>query len=384
MFEDLVNALFQNARSPARRRRGGTRLDKLQAAADAVGVADQSGVTDMTNAAISALRAMRAKDPAEKKEHWKDAGIRAFSAIPVIGDLAKVGRARKYVQTFKSSAPSATGARAAVGTTAAASGPRDGFLKRIAQAFSLRGESIRSPRQVSESAAAARAPGNGPAPLPLPRAPEGLSAGEKLKMMGQGRDQIDLADKSKRAREEEKIRIEEANAAMQDMKDALKKLTAGGSGAIVALASFPKIVQRWTEAIVESRRHLAQFDARMAGAYAKLDIDRTMRDIRTAQETGGSSAELARQLSVLEDSLRQLKSLGITVTNIAALLAAGNADMIAGAINAMLGPLFTLQQAAEKWLGGGRTASMPLHDVVQNLIDRGNAPQVPPAPLPPL
>lgn len=351
MFEELLDSLFRQTRSPAQRRRTGGRIDKLQAAADAAGVVDQSGVTDLANAAVSAVRALRSKDPRERKEHWKDAGIRAVSAIPIVGDLAKLGRMGKYADTFR-------GARA---------------------------ESQAARTTLRESRAGIDAAGG--------RRAQGLTPSELMTMGGRSRDQIQLADKEKRAREESQIKQEEASAATAELVGSLKKLTGGVVGAAVVMVTWPKIVQKWTEALVESRRHLSRFDGRMAGAYARLDIDRTFRDMRTAQATGGTSSQVANSLSELEESTRPLREMGATLTNIAALIAASGAKEVAEILTVILRPIATLARAAEKYIGvNDRPVSPILHSAVQSAIDSGFAPDLwdnlpPPgvgAPLPPM
>lgn len=66
-------------------------LDIVQGMGDAVGVVDPTGVVDVANAGVSVVRGALEKDPKKKKEHMKNAGLRAISAIPVVGDAAKAG-----------------------------------------------------------------------------------------------------------------------------------------------------------------------------------------------------------------------------------------------------------------------------------------------------
>jgi len=66
-------------------------LDTVQTIGDAIGVVDQTGITDVVNAGISAARGAAEKDKNKKKEFYKNAALRAVSAIPVVGDAAKTG-----------------------------------------------------------------------------------------------------------------------------------------------------------------------------------------------------------------------------------------------------------------------------------------------------
>lgn len=61
-------------------------IDKVQAAADVVGVVDPTPTTDIVNAAVSAARSRLAKNPKEKREHAVNAALRAVSAVPYAGD----------------------------------------------------------------------------------------------------------------------------------------------------------------------------------------------------------------------------------------------------------------------------------------------------------
>jgi len=65
-------------------------MDWVQGGLDAVGFIPGVGdVVDLANAGISGVRA--ALDPERRAEHLMNAGLRAASAIPIVGDAAKVG-----------------------------------------------------------------------------------------------------------------------------------------------------------------------------------------------------------------------------------------------------------------------------------------------------
>ena len=72
-------------------------LDTLQGIGDVVGVFDQTGISDLANSLVSLLRGARSDEPEDRKRHFVDAGIRAVSAIPFVGDFAKVGRTGRYM-----------------------------------------------------------------------------------------------------------------------------------------------------------------------------------------------------------------------------------------------------------------------------------------------
>jgi hypothetical protein len=66
-------------------------MDTLQTIGDVAGVVDPTGIVDVANAGVSAVRGAMESDPEKKQEHYVNAGLRAVSAIPVVGDAAKAG-----------------------------------------------------------------------------------------------------------------------------------------------------------------------------------------------------------------------------------------------------------------------------------------------------
>lgn len=100
------------------------RLDKLQYGLDVIGIADPTPVTDIANAAISVVRGIA--DPERRGEHLTNAGLRAVSAIPYVGDVAKAGTlGRKAAQVATSSV-----GRAATSSTGKAIAKKSGQIAR--------------------------------------------------------------------------------------------------------------------------------------------------------------------------------------------------------------------------------------------------------------
>ncbi|MBK8258489.1 MAG: hypothetical protein IPK82_38250 [Polyangiaceae bacterium] len=64
-------------------------LDLAQFTLDLLGIADQSGAIDLTNAVISIAR-----------QDWWSAAINVVSAFPIFGDAAKAAKIPKYQKTF--------------------------------------------------------------------------------------------------------------------------------------------------------------------------------------------------------------------------------------------------------------------------------------------
>jgi hypothetical protein len=97
----------------------GTRfLDWMQRGADALGVIDQTGVTDLANSTVSFTRAAFSRDDNQQREHLINAGVSMVSAIPIVGDAAKLW---KYNRLAKQSAAAGGGVNA-IGEPVAANG----------------------------------------------------------------------------------------------------------------------------------------------------------------------------------------------------------------------------------------------------------------------
>lgn len=64
-------------------------LDLTQFTLDLLGIVDQTGAVDLTNAVISLVR-----------QDWWGAAISVVSAFPLVGDAAKLGKISKYQKTF--------------------------------------------------------------------------------------------------------------------------------------------------------------------------------------------------------------------------------------------------------------------------------------------
>ncbi|PHQ35175.1 hypothetical protein [Rhodopirellula bahusiensis] len=82
--------------------RSETTVDMLQIGADALGIVDQTAITDSANAMVSLARA--AMDPRRRKEHLRNAAVSFISTAPVVGDFAKVFKASSMKRTFQSAA----------------------------------------------------------------------------------------------------------------------------------------------------------------------------------------------------------------------------------------------------------------------------------------
>lgn len=393
MWDDVLKILLGKTAKAKRVR--GSRLDKIQAAADVGGVFDQSGITDLANAAVSLVRGLGARTKAEQRGHMQDALIRGISAIPIVGDVAKLARSRKYAELAKGGSaaarttPTASAAKPA-GSGATVSG---GFLSGLLSSFRTQPQPRPIPDQVkgapgfvqnvvtsltSRMSESRQQPG---VPTPAP----GLSPKEKLSMMGMPAQQIEDANRQRMADQESAAAQEEANQRFEELSGKLKSATKGIGAFTAAMIAVPKLVERWGTALAESRRNLASYDGRLAAAYARMDVKQIRRDIETARDTGGSSAAVVNELAKLRGMLQPWREDLVRIENALARVAIESAQGVV-----FLGNMFRVMSGwgsvmalLERWLGQGGNASMPIHEVIDALIKEGKG-QGQRAPLPPL
>lgn len=395
----MLNDVLQNllGKTAKKRRERSSRLDKLQAAADVGGVFDQSGLTDLGNAAVSLIRGLGAKTKAEQREHMRDALIRGVSAVPIVGDLAKLARAPKYLQTLKGQSTTARAVPAAKPGTP--SKPTGSILPSLMAMMG--GGRSSGPRIPPASQGTGQRPQQGffrsfvsgvaqrvsTAQRDPAAQPTGLSPSEKIAMMGKSTQEIQDADRRKRAEQEATIAEEEATAQLQELTEKFKGATKGIGAFTLALVAIPKLVQRWGDALIESRRDLAELDGRIASSYAQLDIQRFRQNVETARDTGGSSARVAQEMAELHRSLQPLRELKATLENALAIAAVNVATAISDGMGkaAKSMGLLRVVRSLEKWLSDQEMKnSLPIHETVARMIKEAPLGMGQREPLPPL
>lgn len=91
---------------------------------------------------------------------------------------------------------------------------------------------------------------------------------------------------------------------------------AGGMAqASVEIAKLPSRIVEWSQSLTDSQREISRFSGVMSGAYAQSDVRKLRRDITSAHETGGPTAELVGSLDNLYDTIAPLKD---NLTNVIA------------------------------------------------------------------
>jgi len=75
------------------------------------------------------------------------------------------------------------------------------------------------------------------------------------------------------------------------------------------IAQLPSRIVKWSESLVESQRSLSRFSAPLSQAMAQSDVRGMKRDFKSAQITGGSTADLSKNLEDLYDAIRPMKDI---------------------------------------------------------------------------
>ena len=270
-------------------------LDKAQAVADAIGVVDQTGVTDLANAGVSLTRAFT--EPGRAGEHLGNAAMRAVSAIPVIGDAAKL--AKYGPQGLKALRGGDEGAKALLkqGDHPAAGSGKATFGGKVNAAAQAALEAIGG-----GSGGSGGGGGGGGTTLP--------SIGGEPPSRGNGSDPF-LSGAA----------LRQAKNDLSSFGSAIEKLlnTTGAAGAVVAtvgkqvydkalapLIKWFKDVDDASKSMLENSRDLAQYSGTVGAAFQKLEVDRFLRSVEKAQDMGGSISRLAGSQSRSEQAQQDL------------------------------------------------------------------------------
>lgn len=133
---------------------------------------------------------------------------------------------------------------------------------------------------------------------------------------------------------------------------------ASAAGEITAL---PKKIVDWGEALVESKRNIAQFSGTLSMAFAEANRRGIMRNIESGQRTGGSIAELSRSLQDIYDEVQPIRDEVTIVLSEASrvminglkegvLLAKENREYLKAMSQFMGGPIVTAAVELYNWL----------------------------------
>jgi hypothetical protein len=269
-------------------------LDALQAGLDIAGIADPTPIADLSNAGISLYRAM--KEPHRAGEHLSNAFISGISAIPYVGDLAKVvkygGKAAHAAKGGGAAAKQAAHAGHA-GTEAAGAGAHQGNGVFGSLLSSIGGGGSGVMGTIGNVIGGFIGDGSGGGGGSLP--PGGTASNP-----GGGGGGGDNGQNSEGVNN-----LSRVGKALTNIAN-----VAGPAG--IALYAFGSTIQKvsdWLKKIdsenrkiLEENRNLATYNGQMAAAYMQLDADRMIRDIHRGEALAGPVSRLAKAQSSFEGS----------------------------------------------------------------------------------
>lgn len=257
-------------------------LDQAQAAADMIGIIDQTGLTDLGNAGVSITRAFT--EPGRAGEHLSNAAISAVSAVPLVGDLAKL---LKLGGKGASSAQAAKGVSTKTADAAAGLTGSSGGVDAAAQAALV---------------AMVGGSGGGGIGGGSPPGVGGADGSGGLDPRGVGDD------------------IGDAQRSLDGFGSAIERFlnNTGAAGATLAavgavvlrplagVVDWLKQIDQASKQMLEDNRRFAMFNGQMAAAYQRLDVDRFLRDQDQAAALAGPASRLAGAQSRSEQAQQDL------------------------------------------------------------------------------
>ncbi len=94
----------------------------------------------------------------------------------------------------------------------------------------------------------------------------------------------------------------------QTGKDTAKSaLSLSPTRVLETMSRLPDKITRWSEALVESQRHISRYNGMLARTFAEHERRGIIRGIESGNRTGGATSELSRSLDDLYDQLQPIK-----------------------------------------------------------------------------
>lgn len=276
-------------------------VDRAQALVDLVGVADPTGLVDLSNAGVSLLRGTFSEDLRQRRRHFQDAGIRMVSAVPYIGDTAKLARMRRYAREL--SLTRAT-ERPALPTA------EERYFRGSMEYRRQQRIDPRSAFYDKQEAADERLRAHGYEDSDMRQRRRQRRKSEFLHQSFLRKPEQDVRgriDPILRAQAEFRARQEEVNAhrakrekSAQEARDQklkeevnaliehLKRTNHGFKGFVATMLALPPVAHKFGAIYQDARREISLFSGSTQGRMAVLDMQRIMLNLRTGQNTAWS------------------------------------------------------------------------------------------------
>lgn len=150
----------------------------------------------------------------------------------------------------------------------------------------------------------------------------GLTASQKIAMMGQSPAQIATANAQTQSQQYQQARANTPTpgaVAVQtatELFHALGPLTFGLTTLGATTLAVNLGLKHFIESLIENRREMGQFNGRIAGAYARLDFQKFKLDMSEANQTSGSTQLMVNELMQLRKDIQPFKVMITTLTNV--------------------------------------------------------------------
>jgi len=171
---------------------------------------------------------------------------------------------------------------------------------------------------------------------PSPGSMPGLSASQKMGMMGQTQQQIQSANSAAQQQQANQAAATAAASLAKQLTGAALAFTGGLASGFAGLAiAVPAVViglKKFAGAVLESREYLGKYNGAISNAFARLDVQRMQQDIRLGSNTEGSTVLLAETMRSLSAELQPAITAMTTAVN---LLGAGAGEIVRNVVAGM-------------------------------------------------
>lgn len=96
---------------------------------------------------------------------------------------------------------------------------------------------------------------------------------------------------------------------LDPLETPIKKITTGFKGLADTITELPGALRSWGDSLVESQRHLRDYNGSIAYAFSESERREMLRNVESGARTGGSTASLSEALSDLKDEIQWHKDI---------------------------------------------------------------------------
>lgn len=203
----------------------------------------------------------------------------------------------------------------------------------------------------------------------------GMSASQKMAMMGNSPAQIATANATTQYQQAQAARNNQpspASVAANSAKELLGALGPAtfGLGTLAAVGIGANLaIKHWTESVLDSGREMGKFNGKIAMAYARLDAKDFRLNLDAAGKTSGSTEHLVQHFAALKSEFQPIRVALTTMANLTATVIVDhmrsmikmleNAPFIGGDVKKIIEALKVIEERLGS-KGHGNTADIEL------------------------